>query len=43
MVASRAFQLVQSERSHLKAGDRIGLAIAPENIHLFDPQTGIAI
>ncbi|MBF0680670.1 MAG: sn-glycerol-3-phosphate ABC transporter ATP-binding protein UgpC [Devosia sp.] len=38
-----AFQLVQSERSSLKPGDRIGLSIAPENIHLFDPQTGVAL
>lgn len=31
--------LVQHERTDTKAGDRIGLSIAPELIHLFDTQT----
>ncbi len=38
-----AFQLVQSDRTELKPGDRIGLRIDPARVHLFDPQTGIAI
>ena len=37
------FQLVQSERTSLASGDRLGLRIAPAKIHLFDPQTGIAL
>ena len=37
------FQLVQSERTNLASGDRIGLGIDPAKIHLFDPQTGIAL
>jgi len=37
------FQLVQSERTSLVSGDRLGLRIAPAKIHLFDPQTGIAL
>jgi multiple sugar transport system ATP-binding protein len=37
------FQLVQSERTTLSAGDRIGLTIDPAKVHLFDPQTGIAL
>jgi multiple sugar transport system ATP-binding protein len=38
-----AFQLVQSERTNLASGDRIGLRIDPAKIHLFDPQTSIAL
>jgi len=34
---------VQSERTDLASGDRIGLHIEPSKIHLFDPQTGIAL
>jgi multiple sugar transport system ATP-binding protein len=37
------FQLVQSERTALAAGDRVGLSIDPARVHLFDPQTGIAL
>ncbi|WP_193334454.1 ABC transporter ATP-binding protein [Devosia beringensis] len=37
------FQLVQSERTSLVSGDRLGLRIDPAKIHLFDPQTGIAL
>ncbi|MDP2781433.1 ABC transporter ATP-binding protein [Devosia sp.] len=37
------FQLVQSERTSLASGDRIGLRIDPTKIHLFDPQSGIAL
>jgi multiple sugar transport system ATP-binding protein len=37
------FQLVQSDRTALSAGDRVGLAIDPARVHLFDPQTGIAL
>lgn len=37
------FQLVQSERTNLGSGDRIGLSIDPARVHLFDPQTGIAL
>jgi multiple sugar transport system ATP-binding protein len=38
-----SFQLVQSERTGLSSGDRVGLAIDPAKVHLFDPQTGIAL
>ena len=38
-----SFQLVQSERTSLASGDRIGLRIDPAKVHLFDPQTGIAL
>jgi multiple sugar transport system ATP-binding protein len=38
-----AFQVVQSERTNLAAGDRIGLTVDPARIHLFDPQSGIAL
>lgn len=38
-----SFQLVQSERTQLASGDRIGLRIDPLKVHLFDPQTGIAL
>ncbi|UYN98565.1 MAG: ABC transporter ATP-binding protein [Devosia sp.] len=38
-----AVQLVQSDRTGLKAGDRVSLKIAPERVHLFDPQTGAAL
>ncbi|ODT76586.1 MAG: glycerol-3-phosphate ABC transporter ATP-binding protein [Pelagibacterium sp. SCN 64-44] len=38
-----AFQLVQSERTNLAPGDRVGLGIDPARVHLFDPQTGIAL
>lgn len=34
-----AFQLVQSERTTLGPGDRVGLTIDPVRVHLFDPQT----
>ena len=34
------FQLVQSERTQLASGDRIGLRIDPAKVHLFDPQSG---
>ena len=37
------FQLVQSERTTLSPGDRIGLSIDPAKVHIFDPQTGIAL
>ena len=37
------FQMVQSQRTHLAAGDRVGLRIDPARIHLFDPQSGIAL
>ena len=37
------FQLVQSERTNLSSGDHIGLSIDPAKVHLFDPQTGIAL
>ena len=37
------FQLVQSERTTLSSGDRIGLSIEPAKVHLFDSQTGIAL
>src|SRR5690606_35691185 len=38
-----ALQLVQSERAEVKPGDRIGIAIDPARIHLFDPETGSKI
>jgi multiple sugar transport system ATP-binding protein len=37
------FQLVQSERTHLASGDRVGLSIDPARVHLFDPKTGTAL
>jgi len=37
------FQLVQSDRTSLVAGDQVGLSIDPAKVHLFDPQTGIAL
>ncbi|KKB08026.1 ABC transporter ATP-binding protein [Devosia chinhatensis] len=37
------FQLVQSDRSALVAGDSIPLSIDPARVHLFDPKTGIAL
>ncbi|MEO9297280.1 ABC transporter ATP-binding protein [Devosia alba] len=37
------FQLVQSERTSLASGDRLGLRIDAAKIHLFDPQSGIAL
>jgi multiple sugar transport system ATP-binding protein len=37
------FQLVQSERTQLTSGDRVGLSIEPSRVHLFDPETGIAL
>ena len=37
------FQVVQSDRTQLSPGDRVGLAIDPARVHLFDPQTGIAL
>ena len=36
-------QLVQSERSSRAVGDRVGVAIDPAQIHLFDPQSGARI
>ncbi|MDV3250410.1 sn-glycerol-3-phosphate ABC transporter ATP-binding protein UgpC [Devosia sp. BK] len=33
-------QLVQSERSTVSVGDRVGVEIDPALIHLFDPQSG---
>jgi multiple sugar transport system ATP-binding protein len=41
--ADGALQLVQTERTGLAAGDRVGLEIDPNHIHLFDPQTGAKI
>jgi multiple sugar transport system ATP-binding protein len=38
-----ALQLVQTERSNLKVGDRVGLEIEPALVHLFDPETGARI
>lgn len=37
------FQLLQSERTQLASGDRVGLSIDPARVHLFDPKTGIAL
>jgi len=37
------FQVVQSDRTQLSPGDRVGLGIDPAKVHLFDPQTGIAL
>ncbi|MFC3705859.1 ABC transporter ATP-binding protein [Devosia honganensis] len=36
-------QLVQSERTLFNGGDRVGLSIDPARVHLFDPETGIAL
>jgi multiple sugar transport system ATP-binding protein len=38
-----ALQVVQTDRTDLLPGDKVGLAIAPAHIHLFDPQTGAKI
>ena len=35
--------LVEHHRARLKPGDRIALAIAPGDLHVFDPHTGAAI
>ena len=35
--------VVVTGRSDLRAGDRIGLAIAPRQVHLFDPESGLAL
>ncbi len=35
-----ALQVVQSERTDLVPGDRVGVEIDPRHIHLFDPATG---
>ncbi|MCD7059848.1 ABC transporter ATP-binding protein [Pelagibacterium xiamenense] len=35
--------VVVNGRTDVAAGDKIGLAIAPENVHAFDPETGKAI
>jgi multiple sugar transport system ATP-binding protein len=35
--------IVVTGRSDLRAGDRIGLAIAPRQVHLFDAESGLAV
>jgi len=35
--------IVEQGRGRLRAGDRAGLRIAPQNIHLFDPETELAL
>jgi multiple sugar transport system ATP-binding protein len=35
--------VVETRRMDTRAGDTIGVAIAPEHVHLFDPETGRAI
>ena len=37
------FQVVRSDRTQFSPGDRVGLAIDPGKVHLFDPQTGVAL
>jgi multiple sugar transport system ATP-binding protein len=40
-VSSRdGLQVVQTHRTSLSPGDRVGFEVAPEVVHLFDPETG---
>jgi hypothetical protein len=35
--------VVLTGRSHVRAGERIGLTIAPGQVHLFDRDTDLAV
>jgi len=34
------FTVVQTDRSQIRPGDRLGLAVEPNLVHLFDTTTG---